>query len=172
MGSAPRRAFLSGSVVRLLEMTLQTWALGPDRPPSRRSPRLTVAAVAAWVALAAPAQATPLADRPALPARPATAASADPLNPQAQVPVAVYNSPLSTYRRLGEDKRTPWTQANETVNRIGGWRTYAREAQQPDTTAPEAVPQAGPAPVTVTAPSAAASSIPSPAPGHRGHGLR
>jgi hypothetical protein len=147
------------------------------------SREVAVIAAVAWAALAvlaeparaqAQAQGTPPPDRAASLARPATAAPADPLNPQAQVPAAVYNSPLSTYRRLGEDKRTPWTQANETVNRIGGWRSYAREAQQPDTTAPEAVPQAGPAPVTVTvtAPSAAASSIPSPAPGHRGHGLR
>ena len=104
--------------------------------------------------------------------RPAPVAPADPLNPQAQVPAAVYVSPLSTYRRLGEDKRVPWTQANETVNRIGGWRSYAREAQQPDTAVPGPVPQVGPTPVASTAPGAAASVIPSPAPGHRGHGLR
>ena len=96
----------------------------------------------------------------------------NPLDPQAQVPATVYTSPLSTYRRLGEDRRVPWPQANETVNRIGGWRSYAREAQQPDTAAPGPVSQTGPAPMTVTAPGAAASAIPSPAPGHRGHGLR
>ena len=106
------------------------------------------------------------ADVPALPRL------LDPLNPQAQVPAVIYTSPLATYRRLGEDKRVPWTQANETVNRIGGWRSYAREAQQPDTMAPGPVPQAGAAPGTVTAPGAAASAVPSPAPGHRGHGLR
>ena len=90
------------------------------------------------------------------------------------MPAVAYTSALSTYRRLGEDKRVPWTQANETVNRIGGWRSYAREAQQPDTTAPGTAPQAGPVPmnVNVTASGAAASAVPIPAPGHRGHGLR
>lgn len=148
-------------------------------PPARhfcRIGRLAWAAslwLAAGVSLAqgtaptaVPQSSTPRADVPGLPPL------LDPLNPQAQVPAAVYVSPLSTYRRLGEDKRIPWAQANETVNRIGGWRSYAREAQQPDTTAPGPVPQASPAPVTVTAPGAAASAIPSPAPGHRGHGLR
>jgi len=154
-------------------MPLQAWALRPDRPLLCRSPKLTTTAAAVvWVALAAQAQGIPSPDHPALPSRPAPVALADPLHPQAQVPAAVYVSPLSTYRRLGEDKRVPWTQANETVNRIGGWRSYAREAQQPDTMAPGPVPQVGPAPVTVTAPGAAASAVTSPAPGHRGHGLR
>jgi len=57
----------------------------------------------------------------------------DPLDPQASVPAVVYKSPLADYRRLGEDKQVPWSEANDTVNRIGGWRTYAREAQQPET---------------------------------------
>ena len=153
-------------------MPLQAWALHLDRPLPRRSPKPAVAAAAVWVALAAQAQGTPSPDRPALPSRPARVAPADPLNPQAQVPAVIYTSPLATYRRLGEDKRVPWTQANETVNRIGGWRSYAREAQQPDTMAPGPVPQVGPAPVTVTVPGAAASAVPSSAPGHRGHGLR
>ena len=153
-------------------MPLKALALEPANPLPRRSPKLAVAAAAVWVVLAAQAQGTPSPDRPALPSRPAPVAPADPLHPQAQVPAAVYVSPLSTYRRLGEDKRVPWTQANETVNRIGGWRSYAREAQQPDTMAPGPVPQVGPAPVTVTAPGAAASAVTSPAPGHRGHGLR
>lgn len=56
----------------------------------------------------------------------------DPLDPQARVPAATYRSPLAGYRRLGDDVRVPWREANETVNRIGGWRAYAREAHQPD----------------------------------------
>ena len=60
----------------------------------------------------------------------------DPLDPQARVPDVTYQSPLANYRRLGEDKLVPWSEANETVNRIGGWRAYAREAQQPEVTAP------------------------------------
>ena len=153
-------------------MPLKALAQEPVRPPPRRSPKFAAAGVAVWLAMAAQAQGTPPADRLALASRPAPAALTDPLDPHAQVPATVYTSPLSTYRRLGEDKRVPWTQANETVNRIGGWRSYAREAQQPDTMAPGPVPQAGAVPVTVTVPGAAASAVPSPAPGHRGHGLR
>ena len=62
--------------------------------------------------------------------------SPDPLDPQARVPAVDYRSPIENYRRLGEDQRVPWREANETVNRIGGWRAYAREAQQPETAAP------------------------------------
>lgn len=59
----------------------------------------------------------------------------DPLDAKVPVPVATYTSPLTGYRRLGEDRRIDWKDANETVNRIGGWRTYTREAQQPDAAA-------------------------------------
>ena len=61
------------------------------------------------------------------------------------------------YRRLGEDKRIDWKEANETVNRIGGWRAYAREAQQPDSAAS--------APAGGAAPASAAGA----APAHGGH---
>ncbi len=72
----------------------------------------------------------------------------DPLDPQASVPAAVHASPLAGYRALGEDRRVPWREANERVNRIGGWRAYAREAQQP---APAAsAPAAGQAPAAGT----------------------
>jgi len=59
---------------------------------------------------------------------PGTTLSADPLDPQARVPQTTYQSPLANYRNLGEDQPTAWREANETVNRIGGWRAYAREA--------------------------------------------
>lgn len=72
----------------------------------------------------------------------------DPLDPQAQVPAMGYRSSLAQYRRLGDDERTPWTQANETVNRIGGWRAYARQAQQPE---PAASAPARSAPATTAA---------------------
>jgi hypothetical protein len=86
---------------------------------------------------------------------------ADPLDAQARVPTVTHVSPLASYRRLGDDKRVPWTEANDTVNRIGGWRAYAREAQQADPAAPAPVPSA--------APNAAPSSAPSAAPRHGGH---
>lgn len=82
---------------------------------------------------------------------------ADPLDAQAPVPPATYQSPLAGYRRLGEDRPVPWKEANETVNRIGGWRAYAREAQQPAAAAPSA---SAPAPAPHAAPAA---------PAHGGH---
>jgi hypothetical protein len=86
---------------------------------------------------------------------------ADPLDPDVSVPVITHVSSLAGYRRLDDDKQIAWRQANETVNRIGGWRAYAREAQQPDPAAPAPVPSA--------APNAAPSSAPSAAPRHGGH---
>jgi hypothetical protein len=73
------------------------------------------------------------------------------------VPAASYASPLAGYRRLGDDKRVSWKDANETVNRIGGWRVYTREAQQPDA--------AGSAPAAGAVPAPAAGA----APAHGGH---
>jgi len=58
------------------------------------------------------------------------ASPADPLDPQARVPAPVYESSLARYRPYRDAKPTGWREANETVNRIGGWRAYAREAQQ------------------------------------------
>ncbi|MBC7378421.1 MAG: hypothetical protein H7346_13450 [Burkholderiaceae bacterium] len=43
-----------------------------------------------------------------------------------------YESSFAQYRRLGDEKPVSWRDANDTVARIGGWRVYAREAQQPD----------------------------------------
>ena len=88
---------------------------------------------------------------------PGRAERADPLDAKAPVPAATYASPLAGYRRLGDDKRVSWKDANETVNRIGGWRVYTREAQQPDA--------AGSAPTAGAVPAPAAGA----APAHGGH---
>ena len=56
----------------------------------------------------------------------------DPLDPKASVPALTYESSFFQYRKLGEEKPVSWREANDTVTRIGGWRVYAREAQQPD----------------------------------------
>ena len=85
---------------------------------------------------------------------------ADPLDAQAPVPAVKYASPLAGYRRLGDDKRIDWKEANETVIRIGGWRTYARQAQQPGAAA--SAPAAG------TPPAPAQGAMPVH-PGHKTH---
>lgn len=79
--------------------------------------------------------------------------SADPLEPQATVPRSTHASSLAQYRRMTDEKVGSWREANDNVGRIGGWRTYLREAQQPD--APASAPMAKPA-----------SEMPA---GHRGH---
>ena len=58
----------------------------------------------------------------------AFAATNDPADAVAPVPPAIYQSPFADYRVLGEDKSTPWQEANDTVGKVGGWRVYAREA--------------------------------------------
>lgn len=114
--------------------------LSPFRLGWRRClPVVALLAVAPW--LQAPAHAQGTAGR---------TERADPLDPQARVPAATHQSPLAGYRRLGDDKPLPWREANDTVTRIGGWRAYAREAQQPE-------------------PAASAPAGRGAAPGHGGH---
>jgi hypothetical protein len=66
----------------------------------------------------------------------------------------VHTSSLASYRPLGDDKRIDWKQANETVNRIGGWRTYhARHSSQSlAPTAPAGRVASAPAPIPAPAP--------------------
>lgn len=90
----------------------------------------------------------------------------DPLDPKAQVPSVRYASAFAQFRRLGDDKPLSWRDANDAVARIGGWRVYTREAQQPD---PAAVgTPAAPAQRPPSAPALAPTTQPLPA-GHSGH---
>lgn len=93
--------------------------------------------------------------------QPATSGAnpADPLDPKSKVPALVYASSLAHYRPYLEVKPIGWRDANDTVNRIGGWRAYAREAQQTDAAA-DAAGQAKPPP----APSASDKANPAPTP--------
>ncbi|GAP34016.1 hypothetical protein ISF6_3442 [Piscinibacter sakaiensis] len=70
-----------------------------------------------------------------------------------------YESAFSRYRRTADDKVIPWREANDTAARIGGWRAYARDAQQPDPAA--SAPAATPA-------QPATKAMPMPQ-GHGGH---
>ena len=100
----------------------------------------------------------------------------DPLDPKAQVPAVRYESAFAQFRRIGDDKPMGWREANDTVARIGGWRVYAREAQQPDPATAEkpaapaqasaSAPVSGPVTAPITAPAAAAKPMP---PGPSGH---
>ncbi len=95
----------------------------------------------------------------------APAAPSDPSDPAAIVAPASFASPLAAYRPWAPPASKSWREVNDTVARIGGWRVYLREAQQPD-----------PAPAESSPPSRTdAPSMPAPAPGgarehHGGHG--
>ena len=103
---------------------------------------------------------TAQAEPPFRPAKP------DPLDPKASVPTLTYESAFAPYRRLGDEKPLSWREANDTVARIGGWRVYAREAQQPDPASP-----AKPAvPAAAAVPTEKSTDMPKPTPaGHGGH---
>ena len=54
---------------------------------------------------------------------------------------ATYRSAFEGYQPFDEGKLLPWKEANDSVGKIGGWRAYAREAQQdkpPGASAPAA----------------------------------
>jgi len=66
------------------------------------------------------------------------AARPDPLDPAAPVPPLTHASALTAAPSLSETPVGSWREANDTVNRIGGWRAYAREAKPPESPPPAA----------------------------------
>ena len=112
------------------------------------APRL-LAAISCVLSLAAPAFAQNA---------PAATNLPDPLDTGASVPAGAYRSSLSNYRMLVDEKVGNWKETNDTAGRIGGWRMYAKEARQPDST-----------PTLTPAPAMGGTSNPS---GHDGHGAK
>jgi hypothetical protein len=88
---------------------------------------------AAFLAAAAAAQSSAPAPSAADPGTPST-------------PLA-YRSPLAGYQAFTEENVISWSEANDTVGRIGGWREYARESARPASPAEGAAPAAPDAPV-------------------------
>ncbi len=111
-----------------------TLSVATDRRRMRRTARLALALICgAALTAQTHGQAIRKADRP------------DPLDPKARVPAVSYQSPFAQYRRLGDEKLLSWREANDTVASVGGWRVYAREAQQAEPS-PAARPASAPAP--------------------------
>lgn len=54
----------------------------------------------------------------------------DPLNAQASSPSLAWRSAFEHYRAWADSPPLSWRDANAQVERIGGWRAYAREAAQ------------------------------------------
>jgi hypothetical protein len=137
-----------------------------------RTPRATPRAFAGAMAITGAGLVAALAAH-AQPA--ARAARPDPLDPKAGVPMVSYESSFARYRRMGETQPIPWREANDAVARIGGWRAYAREAQQPDaagaatpsqTPGPAATPSQTPGPAAKPSPPPAPAAKPIPHDGH------
>lgn len=59
-----------------------------------------------------------------------------------------YTSPIANYQLFVDEKIAGWKAANDKVGQIGGWRAYAKEAQQPENTP-------APTPPPATAPTSA-----------------
>ncbi len=87
---------------------------------------------------------------------PASAQPTHPADATAAVPPLTYRSAFGGYKRLSEPPAADWKTANQNVERIGGWRAYAREANAPAS----APAPAASAPGTMRLPRA-------PAPAHR-----
>lgn len=82
---------------------------------------LMPAALLLWATLAQ-AQASPVP--PAAPASgPATTSATTSLS---------YRSAIQSYKPWAEMPVASWRAVNDTTAQVGGWRVYAREAQQPD----------------------------------------
>lgn len=75
-------------------------------------------------------------------AQAATSPRPDPADAQAATPALQHRSALAGYRRFdAESPPLAWREANDRVERIGGWRAYAREASAP-ASAPAPAPAA------------------------------
>jgi len=70
----------------------------------------------------------------------------DPLPSKAKSEESVvleYQSAFSTYQSYADQPIISWRHANDTVGKIGGWRNYAKEVQQPQSDVPQAKPMVG-----------------------------
>lgn len=99
-------------------------------------------------------------------AGPANIARPDPLDATAVVPATGYRSAFARYRGLGDDPPLSWREANDAVTRIGGWRAYAREAQQSAPLPSDAPEPAASKPADTGKDTARPMAMP---PGHSGH---
>ena len=52
-----------------------------------------------------------------------------------------YDSVFARYKSYRDEKATPWREANDTVTQIGGWRAYAKEAQQSEPATTDELPK-------------------------------
>ena len=75
----------------------------------------------------------------------ATAPQATAMSAEAALP---YQSVFGAYQKFSDEPVAPWPQTNATVEKIGGWRVYAKEARQPDAADQAATPKSDAKPDT------------------------
>jgi hypothetical protein len=80
----------------------------------------------------------------------AFAAPPDPLDARAATKPLQHRSAFDGYRRFADEQPMNWRDANDTVKRIGGWRSYAREGAPSAAPAPSAATSPAPPPVPST----------------------
>ncbi len=119
------------------------------------SPAHWAFALCALFALPALAQVTPP------PAAPAPTGSASAATAQGTPAALPYASAFEGYLPFADEKLRPWKESNTTVEKIGGWRAYAKEVAEPQAKHDHA-PAASPA--------AAPKAHSAPADPHAGHG--
>ena len=106
---------------------------------NRHRARLAALAIAALPSLlfqvgTAQAQTSSAAAPPSSPPMsPTTSPSALPASAMAKSAPSPYRSAMEGYKPYTDEKIIDWKQANDNTGRIGGWREYAKEAQQTDT---------------------------------------
>jgi hypothetical protein len=74
-----------------------------------------------------------------------------------------FDSVLSRYKPMTDQKLGSWREANDTVARIGGWRAYLKESQTPEGVLPTP---------TVPSPKVGAPTTPVTPNPHAGHGVK
>lgn len=116
-------------------------------------------AVCALLALPVMAQVTPA------PAAPTPASSASAATAQPTPSALPYASAFEGYQTFSEEKVRPWKESNTTVEKIGGWRTYAKEAAEPEAKV-SPVPTASPSAPPAAPPKTPAATVDP----HAGHG--
>lgn len=95
---------------------------------------LRPAALLLCLALPAAAQA-PDSKVPAAPAAAAKAARPDPLEAGTAVPQLRYQPAFAGYKGIDAQPVGSWKDANDLTAKIGGWRSYARQAREGDAAA-------------------------------------
>ena len=122
---------------------------------SKKHCRLSAAAFIVILAGASHAQPGPTAPAAASQAS-FPASSAAPATPAAKSDAGA--SAFDGYKPYSDEPPGNWKAANDNVARIGGWREYAKQAQQPDDTpaatnkAGENMPKAATVPITKAKP--------------------